>query len=213
MAARSPPSNLFHLVIVSCQTASIGLATAGYFINQRAEGERREDHETLAALDRCAAFSLHAERAVLALEEYRRDVELSERRRARWQWVLGSAPEPRPWAEVWLDNRNAFEPRARQMEAHRAALKNLWFIGKQAWERHPARRDSRIMKDFFFDAPLNAALAQRCLRLCEDMDEARLKRRGMLYGEENRPSIYAFMESSYGIDRRAPLKQISYYAM
>ncbi|KAG8468008.1 hypothetical protein KFE25_007060 [Diacronema lutheri] len=202
MASTAPPSNLAHSVILACQTGGICFAVAHYTLELRAQGERREDRETLAALDRCAAFALHAERAVLELEYYRRSIEQREQRRARWAWFFGGCSEPRPWAEVWLDARNAFEPRAREGEANRVALKNLWFIAKQAWERHPTRRDARIMRDFFFDAPLNAALAQRCLRLCEEMDEARLKRRGRPFGGADRPSIYPFMEEAYAIADR-----------
>jgi len=94
---------------------------------------------------------------------------------------------------------------------HRAAIKNVWFIGKQAFDRHPERRKSKIVTDFFHDAPLNAALAQKCLGLCEDMDEARLKRRGVAYEDQSRPSIYPFMETSYCIHRTAALKSISSY--
>lgn len=213
MISTGPPTNLVHMIVVTCQTASIVIATTTYVLNQRAEGERREDQETLAALDRCACFALNADRVVLDLEQYKHDIQVRERRRSRLAWLLGGPSEPRPWAEVWLDERNAFELRARRMEALRAGTKNLWFIAKQAWERHPARRDARIVKDFFFDAPLNAALAQRCLRLCEDMDEARLRRRGLPYGDANRPAIYPFMEEAYGIDRRSPLKQDAYYAI
>jgi uncharacterized membrane-anchored protein len=81
MAARSPPTNLVHIVVVTCQTAGIAFATARYVYDQRADAERREDQATLAALDRCSAYALHAEPAVLELETYKHDLELRESRR------------------------------------------------------------------------------------------------------------------------------------
>lgn len=81
------------------------------------------------------------------------------------------------------------------MEQYRAELKNLWYLAKQAWEKHPAQRG--LMREFFYDAPLNSALGVRSLRLLEPMDRARFQRRGFDYA---RPSIYPFIAALYALD-------------
>lgn len=55
------------------------------------------------------------------------------------------------------------------------------------------------MMDFFFDAPLNATLAHRCLVLLEDMDQARFRKLNVAY---DRPAVYKFIEEMYadGVD-------------
>ena len=78
------------------------------------------------------------------------------------------------------------------MEMHRVELKNMWYLSQHAWEGHPTRR--HLMRDFFFDAPLNPMLAQRSLELLEPMDRARGERRCARY---DRPSIYPFLEGLY----------------
>ena len=80
-------------------------------------------------------------------------------------------------------------------DGERVTLKNLWYLAKQAYERHPERLN--LINDFFFDAPLNGTFAHRNLRLLEPMDQAR-EPRGTEY---RRPEIYRFIEALYG---RAP---------
>ena len=153
--------------------------------------KRRADAAALHSVDRCAAYfnSTGFYRLVLQLEAYRGKMERSHFRRL----FLGSAPAD--WADDWLDRRVALDAEAVQMEAARVEIKNVWYLAKQAWECHPGQRE--LIREFFFDAPLNSALAVRSLRLLEPMDRARFRRRGFEYA---RPSIYPFIASLYGID-------------
>lgn len=159
--SRSPPSNFVHLVVVTCQTCTVGIASYRYLRDSQAEEGRREDAAALASLDRCAQYYnvRYAERIVLDLEAYRNELQREEERRARWAWLFGGSSTPQSWAEVWLDRRNAGDPRAREMEAHRCSIKNLWFLGKQAWESYPDRHN--LLAHFFFDSPLNAQFGRR----------------------------------------------------
>jgi len=192
-----PPGPLFHATILCCQTGGLAFGIRAYISEgdkerqQRAEQavlevKRREAASAIHALDRTLAYfnSVRFYRLVLELEAYRVKME----RRA--SFVRGQTD----WAEEWLDRRVRLDPEAVQMEQHRVELKNLWYLSKQSWEDHPAQR--RLMYAFFYDAPLNSALAVRSLRLLEPMDQARYRRRGFDYV---RPSIYPFIASLYGI--------------
>ena len=55
------------------------------------------------------------------------------------------------WAEEWLERRVHLDKEAVAMEVNRVTLKNLWYLAKQAYERHPERLN--LINDFFFDAP------------------------------------------------------------
>lgn len=203
MSERSPPSNMVHMGVMLFQTASIGLASYKYLQEAAGEHRRREAREAFAALDRCASYvnARHPEAAVLDLEAYQMRIEEEERRRVARAALLnpfGTPPKARPWADVWLERRNGGDAEARRMEVARVALKNTWYLARQAWVDYEAHHAS--MWPFFHEAPLNATFAQRCLHLCEKMDEARLRWRHAEYTAACRPAIYPFLERVYGLD-------------
>tara|TARA_B110001452_G_scaffold144862_1_gene120411 strand:- start:1667 stop:2698 length:1032 start_codon:yes stop_codon:yes gene_type:complete len=181
--------------IIAANASGVAFAIRHYYKEQEDADHRRQDQEALASLDRAAAFSNArlTERSVLELESYRWKLEAEERERVqqrkKWRW-LGAAETPeRRWADVWMEHRCALDRNAAEMEARRIELKNLWYVSKQAWDTHPQRHN--LMMDFFFDAPLNATLAHRCLHLLEDMDIARFD---LLDRKYDRPTIYSFIE-------------------
>ena len=190
-----PPGPLFHATILCCQTGGLAFGIRAYLSEEEKsrtqtanallmEEKRRDDAAALEALDRTAAYfnARRPEKAVLELEIYRGAL------------VKEGGNGNRPWADVWLERRTQHEPRAMEMEMHRVELKNLWYMSKHAWEGHLTRRD--LMHEFFFDAPLNAALAMRSLHLLEPMDRARSLHRGVRY---ERPSVYCFLEVLYAL--------------
>jgi len=207
MLPSGPPGPLFHSTILCCQTGGLTFGIRTYLKEgdrqrlQKAEAaavedSRRADAAAMHALDRTAAYfnARRPERMVLELEAYRMRKEPSSRSWNGWGSGGGGGSSPAGWADAWLERRVGLDEEAMAMEGHRVELKNLWFLAKQAWEGHPAQRE--LMRDFFFTAPLNHALAVRCLRLLEPMDVARTRRRGMDY---ERPSIYPWLADMYCI--------------
>jgi hypothetical protein len=199
---QGPPGPLFHATILCCQTGGLAFGIRAYLGEEEKsrlqkaelatlEEKRREDAAALEALDRTAAYfnARRPEKAVLELEAYQHNIVRRE------TGGSGGGGTNATWADLWLEKRVRQDAEAMQMEMHRVELKNLWYLSKHAWEGHPTRRD--LMRDFFFDAPLNATLARRSLRLLEPMDVARCERRHVPY---ERPSIYPFLASLYTLE-------------
>ena len=181
--------------MVAAQTSAIVYGVYLWVQDSEAAHERQLDSAALDAMDRAGAYytARAPERIVVELESYRWKL-VQDNKNAKG--FLKSKRDDFDWAEEWLERRVHLDKEAVAMEVNRVTLKNLWYLAKQAYERHPERLN--LINDFFFDAPLNGTFAHRNLRLLEPMDQARASRRGTEY---HRPEIYRFIEALYG---RAP---------
>ena len=141
--------------------------------DSEAAHERQLDSAALDAMDRAGAYytARAPERIVVELESYRWKL-VQDNKNAKG--FLKSKRDDFDWAEEWLERRVHLDKEAVAMEVNRVTLKNLWYLAKQAYERHPERLN--LINDFFFDAPLNGTFAHRNLRLLEPMDQARASR-------------------------------------